>query len=222
MTPSKRKALVVVVVLAVAGLAILLAVRPPRWFRGGAGRPSDVPEGAPVEESGHLGGTATDGAAGRFVIRSPYLRRGDEVTVVGLAELPGRPLHAAFVLLLKLPPSAGLGGTGGAGAREGKSYWYHEFPAAGGASEMVRYEVEQDGPTETISFGGQRQPLEGGRLFLVDLTAKPAWVAQRKAELGDLPPPSEDPGSGYLRKVTERLRERHRAVRDFLAPASPR
>lgn len=168
------------------------------------------------EGSGHLGETSSGSADARFVIKCPFHLTGDQMTVMGLAEWPGKPRHPAFLLLLKLPPKPGVvsfGVDGAVGSDGEKSYWHQQFNTSGNQKQWVRYEIKHKPIAEQFTLGDQPSSLDSGRIFLLDLTTQPVQVNQLKAELGELLP-GGDPGKEDLQAVVAKLRAKHEKVQE--------
>src|SRR5262245_2559165 len=95
-----------------------------------------------VDVVGNLGGTSGGSAEALFSIRSPHHQKGNQLTVVLTAAYPGKPTHAAVLLLAKLPVSNSFSSDGGSGQEGGKTYWQQNL-AAVGKKFPVRYEFTQ-------------------------------------------------------------------------------
>lgn len=164
--------------------------------------------------SGGLGQASGGAVDARFTVRSPFVQQGGRMTVALLAEYPGRPLHPASLLLLKLSAGNQFSRDGGAGSDSDRTYWHQTFDAAGDVRFPVHYELTHEPVTETLSLGTDQYSLEEGRVFLVDLTARPIEVTQTAVELAPLLT-SQEPTPHELQSLVEKLAEQHEAVRRF-------
>ncbi len=167
-----------------------------------------------VDAFGHMGETSGGSAAAHFAIRSPFLQQGDRMTVVLLAEHPGKSLEPASLFLLKLTAKNAFSTDGRTGNDSDKTDWHQKFAAAGDKKYPVRYEIPHKPLAEQLTLGERAYSLEEGRVFLIDLTAQPVHVTQVKEALPALLP-NQPLTREDLKGVVDKLREKHESVRTF-------
>jgi hypothetical protein len=154
----------------------------------------------------------------------PFLVEGEKPDVLlGLVLRPDTPLAPAYFVLVKKPVasrSAIDGRWGGANIEADFTMnsavgWTY----ASGEKLSVEYEQRREPFSERFVIQGNSYPLESGRVFLVDATAKPHRVTQVDADIRETVP-----GQSWQRRqregarnAIEQLRERYPAVQTFLA-----
>ena len=164
---------------------------------------------------------------GEFEGRVPFYQDGNLMVYMPLSGYPGKPLGLAYVLITRLMPGVEVRSDGGLG---GADDFLQISPAqldSKGRLFRFKYTVNIDEsgniihgkpPMEKFSAGSQSYKAEAGRVFLVDLTADPPSVSQVQIDLvGVLPRPGEDPTLDELKAGVEKLADKDKAVREFLA-----
>ena len=200
-------------------ILLLLPILPVACHRSGdASKRPETTGPRPRETAfGHMG-KVRSGAAGReFEGRVPFYRDGDLWVCAPVSGYPGKPLSPAYALLTRLDPGAAFHSEASVGS-DGDSL--EISPAqldSKGRLYRFQYRVSGKPLAEAFSAGGRSYPPEGGRVFLLDLTADPPSLAQVPIDLtGVMTHTYQDPTDQELKAGVQKLAERSKAVRDFL------
>jgi hypothetical protein len=167
---------------------------------------------------GHMGKVKSGAAGQEFEGRIPFFRDGDLKVYAPLSGYPGKPLGPAYILVMRLAPGAGSY-LGGSLSTDGNSLEIGPVQKDSKDRDFrFTYRVSGKPPVEEFSAGGQTYKLEGGRVFLVHLTAEPPGISQVPVDLAGVPArPDQDPTLDELKAAVEKLASKDKTIRDFLA-----
>ncbi len=168
----------------------------------------------PRESSFGAGKVATGGFEGR----TPNYLDGDLMVYMPTSRYPGKSLGPAYVLVMRLNPGVPTLYDSGLGASDD----YLEIAPAQtdvkGRTFRFWYKVSGKPPVESFSADGRSYKPDGGRVFLVDLTADPPRLTQVPIDVVDvLPRPDQDPTLDELKAGVAKLAAKDKTIREFIA-----